>query len=427
MPERRCGRPLSFPQSRDPSFGAKDPRGPHVTTHPIAIANVGGPTAGGLRSAEQLCAAVALASGVFLGASLFKGAWLIDWRGFAVPTDFVNVWAAGRLVLEGHPAAAYDWSIHKQAEIEALGHGFDVYFGWHYPPPFLFVATELARLPYFAAFAVWMAVTWPVFALTLRGIVGHRLGLLFAGAFPATLWNVAAGQNGFVTAALIGGTLLLLDRRPVLAGICLGILIYKPQFGLLFPLVLAVAGYWRTFATATAVGIAVALASWVAFGSAAWVAFFQAAPMTAKAVLSDGMADFAKLQSLFGLIRALGGGATTAWAFQITAALASAAGVSIIWRRPVPFELKAAALAVGSLLITPYVYVYDLTILALPMAFLICLGLRTGFYPKEPAALVAASACILLFPLAGIPTGLLAILVVAALILRRVSVGERTS
>ena len=264
-------------------------------------------------------------------------------------------------------------------------------------------------------------------ALTLRGIVGHRLGLLFAGAFPATLWNVAVGQNGFFTAALIGGTLLLLDRRPVLAGLCLGILIYKPQFGLLFPLVLAVAGYWRTFATAAAVGIAVALASWVAFGSAAWVAFFQATPMTAKAVLSDGMADFAKLQSVFGLVRALGGGATTAWAFQITAAPArEPAGVSIIWRRPVPFELKAAALAVGSLLITPYVYVYDLTILALSMAFLIRLGLRTGFCPEEPAALVAASACILLFPLAGIPTGLLAMLVAAALILRRVSVGERT-
>jgi len=259
------------------------------------------------------------------------------------------VWAAGRLVLEGHPATAYDWTIHKQAEVEALGHWVDAYISWAYPPPFLFVATELARLPYFAAFVIWMAVTWPAFALVLRGIVGHRLGLLLAGAFPATLLNFAVGQ----TAALIGGTLLLLDRRPVLAGLCLSILTYKPQFGLRFPLVLAVAGYWRTFATATAVGIAMALASWVTFGSAAWEAFFQATPMTAKAVLSDGMADFAKLQSLFGLVRALGGGETTAWVFQITAALVSATGVSIIWRRPVPFELKAAALAVGTTFITP--------------------------------------------------------------------------
>jgi hypothetical protein len=269
-----------------------------------------------------------------------------------------------------------------------------------------------------------MGVTWPVFALTLRRIVGHRLGLLLAAAFPATLLNVAVGQNGFFTAALIGGTLLLLERRPVLAGLCLGILVYKPQFGLLFPLVLAVAGYWRTFLTAAGVGIALALASWVAFGTEAWVAFFQATPLNAKAVLSDGLADFGKLQSLFGLVRVLGGGETTAWLYQITTALVSALGVIIIWRRPVPFELKAAALTLGTLFITPYVFAYDLTILALPTAFLICLGLRTGFWPGEPAALVGAAACILLFPLAALPSGLLAMVVAAALILRRVSVGE---
>ncbi len=395
-----------------------------MTTRPVAIANAGGPAPAQLRSAEELCAAVALASAVFLGASLFKGAWLIDWRGFAIPYDFVSVLAAGRLALEGHPAAAYDWTIHKQAEVEALGHGFDLYISWSYPPPFFFVSTVLARLPYFAAFAIWMGVTWPVFALTLRRIVGHRLGFLLAAAFPATLLNVAVGQNGFFTAALIGGTLLLLERRPALAGLCLGILVYKPQFGLLFPLVLAVAGYWRTFLTAAGVGIALALASWVAFGTEAWVAFFHATPLNAKAVLSDGLADFGKLQSLFGLVRVLGGGETTAWLYQITAALVSAVGVIIIWRRSMPFELKAAALSLGTLFITPYVFAYDLTILALPTAFLICLGLRTGFWPGEPAALVGAAACVLLFPLAALPSGLLAMVVTAALILRRASVGE---
>jgi arabinofuranan 3-O-arabinosyltransferase len=395
--------------------------------HPVAIVNVGGPAAVALRPAEQLCAAVALASVVFLGAALFKGAWLIDWRGLTIPTDFVNVWAAGRLVLEGHPAAAYDWAIHKQAEVEALGHEFALYGSWSYPPPLLFVSSALARLPYFAAFAVWMGITSALFAVTLRRIVGHRLGLLLAAAYPATLLNLAVGQNGFFTAALIGGALLLLDRRPVLAGLCLGVLTYKPQFGLLFPLVLAVTGYWRTFATAAAVAIAMALASWLEFGSATWVAFLQAMPLNAKAVLGDGVADFSKLQSLFGLIRTFGGSETTAWMFQITAALASALGVSVLSRRPVPFELKAAALAVGTLLITPYVYVYDLTILALPTAFLIRLGLRTGFWPGEPAALVTAAACIFLFNFSPMPPGLLAMLIFAALILRRVSVGERNS
>jgi hypothetical protein len=219
--------------------------------------------------------------------------------------------------------------------------------------------------------------------------------------------------------------LLLLEKRPVLAGVCLGILTYKPQFGLLFPLVLAIAGYWRAFAAAAVVAVAMALASYVAFGSEAWVAFFAATPINAKAVLSDGMIDFAKLQSVFGLVRALGGSETTAWWFQIPTALATAVGVAILLWRPVPFELKAAALAIGTLFITPYVFAYDLTILALSTAFLIRLGLRTGFWSGEAAALVAAAVCILLFPFAVMPTGLLAMLIATALILRRVMVGER--
>ena len=46
------------------------------------------------------------------------------------------------------PAAAYDWPVHKAAEIRAVGHDFANYYGWHYPPTFLFVAAALATLPY---------------------------------------------------------------------------------------------------------------------------------------------------------------------------------------------------------------------------------------------------------------------------------------
>ena len=62
-----------------------------------------------------------------------------------------------------------------------------------------------------------------------------RTGVLFALGFPAAIWNVTAGQNGFLTAALIGGTLGLLERHPALGRDLLGLLTYKPQFGLLFP------------------------------------------------------------------------------------------------------------------------------------------------------------------------------------------------
>ena len=75
----------------------------------------------------------------------------------------------------------------------------------------------------------------PAFVAAMATILGGRTGLLVACGFPAATWNVTAGQNGFLTAALIGGTLGLMERRTALAGVCLGLLTYKPQFGLLFP------------------------------------------------------------------------------------------------------------------------------------------------------------------------------------------------
>ena len=194
--------------------------------HPVDVVRDGNLAATGLRRAEQLCVVVALISVLMLCA---YPNWLIDARGLVVATDFVGEWAAGQLAVEGHPAAAYDWTVHKRAEINALGHEFDGDFPWCYPPPFLFVVAALARLPYLAAFAVWMAVTWVAFGIVLRGIIGHRFGFLLAAAFPATMFNIAVGQNGFLTAALIGGSLLLLDKRPMVAGLFLGMLTYKPH------------------------------------------------------------------------------------------------------------------------------------------------------------------------------------------------------
>ena len=94
---------------------------------------------------------------VVLCSAFLSGHFLIDAHGEPIANDFVNVWAAGRLALDGQAAAAYDWTLHKAAEIRAVGHDFANYYGWHYPPTFLFVAAALATLPYLVAAVVWLA------------------------------------------------------------------------------------------------------------------------------------------------------------------------------------------------------------------------------------------------------------------------------
>src|SRR5579884_4029174 len=168
---------------------------------------------------ELACFALVVAQIVYLAATYAQGSWLVAPDGSGVPTDFVNVWAAGHLALGGHAASAYDWPVHKAVEVGAVGHAFDGYFGWHYPPTFLFVAAALSLLPYTTAFIVWAFGTFPAYLIVIRAIIGERIGYLLAAAFPAVLANFIAGQNGFLSAALVGGTLLLLDRRPIAAGV----------------------------------------------------------------------------------------------------------------------------------------------------------------------------------------------------------------
>jgi hypothetical protein len=91
----------------------------------------------------------------------------------------------------------------------------------------------------------------------------------------------------------------------------------------------------------------------------------------------------------------------------------------MMWRSRISYSLKAAALAAGTLLTTPYLFMYDMVVLAIPVAFLVRIGLKTGFRPYELPALGCALALIVSFIFFGVPIGLGATLIVAALILRR--------
>jgi arabinofuranan 3-O-arabinosyltransferase len=374
------------------------------------------------RSLRLIGVALSLNTVLFLLISLATGQWLLDKAGQLADSDFVDVWAAGRLALDGHAAAAWDWAIHREAEVAALGHDFPGNYGWHYPPTYLFVAAALATLPYLVALLGWLAVTLPLYVGAVRAVMGERLGILIACAFPAAMWNMLVGQNGFLTAALIGFTLITVETRPIVAGVLLGLLTYKPQFGILFPIVLVTNGQWRVIAAASATAVVLVLASAAVFGVAAWSAFFTWLPATSEIILGDGRAGLNKLQSLFGVLRWLGAGTTAAFMAQALLIAACAVAVVMITKdRRIPSEVKSAALATGALLATPYLYIYDFPVLMIPLAFLLRLGLREGFLPGELAAMAAAGGLVLVFPVVPVPTGFAAAVIVAALIGRRVA------
>jgi hypothetical protein len=368
------------------------------------------------------CFVLFVINAAFFPAAFFAHWWIYDGQGLGIPTDFVNVWSAGKLALDGHPALAWDWGIQKDVQVAVLGQSYPGNFAWHYPPPFLFVASSLARLPYGVAFVVWVAISFVPYLLMMRAVVGRQFGLLLAAAFPVVLTNTLVGQNGFLTASLIGGTLVLLPARPVLAGICLGLLSYKPQYGLLFPLVLIASLQWRAFVAAGVTAVLLAALSWLAFGTESWQAFFKWMPMFSQAFLTEGRAPWGKMQSIFALVRYLGGSEPLGWTFQWIMTGAVAVTLVLLWRSRVRYELKAAALATGTLLVTPYLFLYDVMVLAVAVGFLVRIGLAEGFVRYELPALFVAAMLLMFYPAFGAPTGFAATLIVAGMIARRCGV-----
>jgi hypothetical protein len=142
-------------------------------------------------------------------------------------------------------------------------------------------------------------------------------------------------------------------------------------------------------------------------------------PMFSQAFLTEGRAPWGKMQSIFALVRYFGGAEQLAWVFQWVLSGAVAVLLALIWRSRISYPLKAAALAAGTLLITPYLFLYDLMVLAIAVAFLVRIGLSRGFHRYELPALGLVAALLMFYPLVGAPTGFAATLIVSGLIARR--------
>ena len=348
---------------------------------------------------------------------------LIDRTGQPIGTDFSNVYAAGSLTWQGRAADAYAPALQHAAE-KAVFDGRDVpFYGWHYPPFFFAIAFLVAALPYAGGLALWLVASFAAYVAAIRAILPRRETLLVAAAFPAVLVNVGHGQNGFLTAALLGGALHWLDRRPWLAGVLIGLLAYKPQFGVLIPVALLAGGRWRTIGAAALTVAALVGVSFAMLGSGIWHAFADSMNFTQTVVLEQGGTGWQKIQSIFSAVRALGANVPTAYAAQGMLLALLAASLAWLWHSDAAFELKAAALALASLLATPYVLDYDFVVLAVAIAFFARHALDNGFRDFEISLLAAAWLVPLLSrSIAGvsyIPLGLLVELAFYGLILRR--------
>jgi hypothetical protein len=402
---------------------------------------------GGLRAAAWLTRrrlllwglAFALMSGMFLVTHVVQHTALgiASSAGEPIGDDFINFYSGARVAAGGQAAMAYDHrrfhAFQESVTGVPTGKSRDPWIEvriYSYPPTALLLTMPLGLLPFVPALIAWTAFGLVLCWVLLRRLVGWQAASVSVIGVPAAFFNLQSGQNGFFTAALLGGGLMALPRRPLVAGVCFGCLVYKPQLGVLLPFALAAAGYWRAIAAAAVTAGVLAAASYALFGPEAWSAF--AGQMTVgRHLLEFDKTLWDRMLSVFAAMRQLHAPPATAYVAQLLSGVVAVAAAIWVWRSQAHFELKAAGLIVATFLATPYVMDYDAVLLIFAAAWLWREGVRTGFLPWEELAiaalLVVTLPMVLLNRLADLPIAPPVLWLVLLVLIRRSSraVGDR--
>ncbi len=406
-----------------------------------------------LAAGQILCLAQATA---LVMLALFQHGLLPGTAESPTASDFVSFYAAGKLALAGTPALAYDQAVHFAVEQQFSPPGAPYQF-FFYPPVFMLLFAPIAALPYTLAFYLFEAATLAAFLLVIRRILAEPnwVFLPVVLAFPAIFWTLGLGQNAFLTAALFGGFTLTLRQRPGLAGGLLGLLCYKPHFGLLAPIALAAGGHWRAFLAAAATVAGLIALSTALFGVETWRAYLTAFAGS-DAVYASGRIDYAGMITPFGAARLMGFAPASAYALQIAATLAMAVLTAWTWRRvrrgaahsqsaqgqfvqgrPAQGRraqtnyAQMALLLSATLLAVPMAILYDKMLLLVAIAWLARESRETGFSAGDKVILAGVYLISLLeYPIGAawpVPLGPIATLAVLALAARRFGIWPKAT
>lgn len=333
---------------------------------------------------------------------LLRSAWH-DWTLFGQPNgfDYAVFWVASRLTLDGTPLLAYSYeSLSRVAltispTIVKLG-------PWFYPPNFLLLVRPLALIPCQLGYPIFAITTTALFVMLMRRLAPMREAWWPILGFTGIWLNVAQGQNAALTATLVLLALVLLEKRPVLAGICIGLLSIKPHLAVLFPIALACGGMWVAFASAAVTATVFTAISVFVFGTAIIPVFLHGLALASWAVES-GELPWQQTTSIFATLRALHVSVGPAYFVQACGAVAAVACVVWVWRRSRSPISRATSLIAGTLMTSPYLFNYDTIWLAIPIAMISVDSIRNGWLKGEREIVVAAW----LYPAIGTLSGYL--------------------
>lgn len=309
--------------------------------------------------------------------------------GFVAGHDFVAFYSAARATLDGNASLVYDENYMKPAQHDLVGDSGVGYLAFMYPPTYLLLVSPLALAPYFPALAIWLALPLAFLLLMMRSRIDiPPVTLLLVVTAPAVAQVLFAGQNGLLFAALLTGGLLLHERRPLLAGILLGLATAKPQLAILLFPALVFGRQWIVLFGAAATLTAMLGLSAAIFGLETWSAY-ASIPGQAREWLAAGQLPWPRMPTVYTALRLAGMGDFAGSLLQAAVALTVLTAVAWVWWRGTALDLRAAVLLAGAPLTTPFMYDYDLPFMLPALGIFIAHGCKTGWRVWEKPLLLA--------------------------------------
>lgn len=290
--------------------------------------------------------------------------------------DFVHFYTLGDIARRGPISDLYDAQAQHQHQVALVPDSAPELYLPVYPPQIALVFAPLSNLPYHIAAVIWALVSTVVYAASVRiawrpvrsALTNASLVALCAAAFPP-FWSLIL--NGQTTAvpivAFTGGAIALSSDRRFLAGVAFGLLLVKPQFGLVLAVVVVTCREWAILA-GLAVSACIQLALVLAvLGNGALLAYLQVVSRleSLQGALEPSVTE---MHSLAVVTRLLPGGLSiVAWLF----ATVVVSWMTVrVWRSAAPMYVRTATLVMGSVLVNPHLNLYDAAVLAAPLVSL---------------------------------------------------------
>lgn len=348
-------------------------------------------------------------------APLLIGVQLLAWI-FFLPqslhghTSFRQLYTAGYMVRTGHAHELYDYNTQKSFQDQLVSRE-TVLMPFIRPPFDALVFVPFSLLPYSSAYIVFLILSVGLLAVSVRLLrpwtqnlrANHKLlPLAIFASFVPVASALMLGQDSILLLALLSASMLALEKeQDFSAGALAGLGLFK--FHLLIPLALLLLCWrrFRFFAGFFLVGTALALISLVVV-PLAQIRFYVGSLLNIGQGGNGGVHELLRyplpitmMASVHGLVNGLlATPSTQRTIITIILVVVILLWVAIAVPRACPTQWMIPIAVTTAVLVSYYLFLYDLAILLLPLGF--ALNWSTGPQGEQKNRTLSA-ACILIF------------------------------